>query len=163
MKRMLKHLAYPRWRIARAFPGSALKEIEAAIAASESRHEGELRFAVEGGLDLPLLLRHVSPRQRAVQVFSQLRVWDTEHNSGVLIYVQLADRQVEILADRGINARVSQETWQRICADMQQAFGQGRFREGALAGIDAIGRILAQHFPARAANPDELPNAPDVL
>lgn len=163
MGRILKHLTTPRWRVRRAFPRVALRAIEAAIAASEKLHQGELRFVVEGGLDLPQLLRGVTARQRAVEVFSLLRVWDTAHNSGVLVYVQLADRQVEILADRGIHAKVGDAPWQRICGEMELAFRAGRFREGAIAGVEAIGRLLAEHYPATQENPDELANAPVVL
>ena len=163
MGRILKHLSYPRWRVRVAFPKAALKAIEAEVAASEMTHKGELRFVVEGGLDLPQLLRGVSARQRAVEAFSQLRVWDTEHNSGILIYVQLADRKVEILADRGIHQKVGDETWRCICADMQRAFRAGKFCEGAVEGVKAASRVLAEHFPAESGNPDELPNAPVVL
>ena len=163
MKRILKHLTYPHWRVRAVFPQAALKAIEAAVTASEKTHDGELRFVVEGGLDLPHLLRGVTARQRAVEAFSQLRVWDTEHNSGVLIYVQLADRQVEILADRGIHKKVGSETWQRICTAMEQAFRAGNFEAGAVAGVAAVGRVLAEHFPAQGENPDELPDAPVVL
>ena len=163
MRRKLRHLTYPRWWVYRAFPKAALKIIEAAIKESEASHDGELRFVVEGGLDMQHLLRGMSARQRAAEVFSQLRMWDTEHNSGVLIYVQLADRQVEILADRGIHKKVGSETWLCICANMEQAFGAGKFQEGAVEGIQAAGRVLAEHFPARGENPDELPDAPVVL
>lgn len=163
LQRILKHLAYPRWRLRRAFPRAALRAIEAAVAASEATHRGELRFAVEGGLDLHHLLRGGDARARAIELFSQLRVWDTEENSGVLIYVQLADRRVEIVADRGIHQCVGDAAWQAICRDMEQAFAAGRFEAGALAGIAAIGRLLAAHFPAQAANPDELDNAPTLL
>lgn len=163
MGRILEHLAYPRWRLRRAFPRATLKTIEAAVRASERTHAGELRFVVEGGLELPLLLRGVGARQRAVELFSRLRVWDTEGNSGVLIYVQLADRRVEIVADRGIAARVGEACWRDICAGMETAFAGGDFSGGALRGIAAIGRLLAEHFPAPAGNPDELPDAPLVL
>lgn len=161
--RILRHLTFPRWRVHRAFPKNALHAIAMAVRESETLHDGELRFVLEGGMDLPLLLRNVSARQRAVELFSRLRVWDTEHNSGVLIYVQLADRKVEILADRGIHQRVGQAPWQRICAQMQKAFGEGRFEAGAVAGVHDVGRVLAEQFPARRENPDELPNAPVVL
>lgn len=156
--RIIKHLNYPGWRVSRAFPKAALKAIEAEITASESRHNGELRFVVVGGLDLSCLWRGVSARQHAIETFSQLRVWDTEHNSGVLIYVQLADRQVEIVADRGIHKDVGDATWQRICADMQQAFRAGGFEDGALAGVRAVSQVLVRHFPARDDNRDELSN-----
>lgn len=163
MKRILRHLSYPHWRVRRAFPEAALKAIEAAVGEAELRHEGELRFVVEGGLDLPHLLSGMTARQRAADLFSQLRVWDTEHNSGVLVYVQLADRQVEILADRGIHAKVGEQAWVRICAGMEQAFGAGRFRQGAVEGIVAVGRVLAEHFPAAGKDVNELPKAPVVI
>jgi len=161
--RILKHLSFPRWRVRQVFPKNALRAIEAAVQASEQTHDGELRFVVEGGMDLPHLLRGLTARQRAVEVFAQLRVWDTEHNSGVLIYVQLADRQVEILADRGIHQKVGTPAWQRICGDMEKAFGAGHFQAGAVAGVAAVGRVLAEHFPARADKPDELPDTPVIL
>lgn len=163
LRRILKHLAYPRWRLHRAFPRTALRAIEAAVAAAEANHRGELRFTVEGGLDLQHLWRDGDARTRAIEVFAQLRVWDTEENSGVLIYVQLVDRRVEIVADRGIHQRVGDAAWQAICRDMETAFAAGRFEAGAITGIEAIGRLLAAHFPARADNPDELDNAPTLL
>jgi uncharacterized membrane protein len=163
MKRLLKHWLYPQWRIRKTFSKAALRSIGAAVAASEKQHAGELRFIVEGRLGLSQLLRHTSARQRAEELFSQLRVWDTEHNSGVLIYVQLVDRKVEILADRGITKIVGNEPWQRICKDMELAFRSGNFEEGALQVVQAAGGVLAQHFPAQGANPNELPNAPLLL
>lgn len=156
--RIIKHLSFPAWRVGRAFPKATRKAIADEIARSETQHDGELRFVVVGGLDPARLWRGVSARQHAVEMFSQLRVWDTEYNSGVLIYVQLADRQVEILADRGIHKRVGDAAWQSICAGMQQAFRRGEFRDGALTGVRAVGRILTEHFPARESNPDELSN-----
>lgn len=163
LKRIFRHLSYPQWRTHRAFPPSTRCAIETAVTASENSHRGELRFVVEGGLDLPLLLRNVDAHTRAIDLFSQLRVWDTEENSGVLIYVQLADRRVEIVADRGIHARVGNAGWQAICRDMEQAFAAGRFEAGALTGLAAIGHLLAMHFPAGTDNPDELANAPTLL
>ena len=94
LKRVLKHLAVPQWVVRGAFPPAVLARIEAAITASELAHRGEIRFVVEGGLDLMPLLRDISPRQRALEVFSELRVWDTEENTGVLIYVQFIDRDI---------------------------------------------------------------------
>lgn len=163
MGRILKHLSFPRWRVRQAFPKAAMKAIEAAVKDSERTHDGELRFVVEGCLDLPYLLRGITARQRAEQVFSKLRIWDTKHASGVLIYVQMADRQVEILADRGINEKVGDQPWQRICAAMQAAFRAGRFQEGAVLGVREISQLLAEHFPPQGDNPDELPDAPVVL
>ena len=163
MKRLIKHLAYSQWRKHAAFPKRALKAIEQAVRESESHHDGELRFVVEGALGVRQLWRGVTARQRAVEVFAQQRVWNTERNSGVLIYVQLADRRVEILADRGINAKVDPATWQHICKEMERAFGAGRFEEGAVNGVRAVGRLLEEHFPAQQENPDELPDEPVVL
>lgn len=163
MKRLLKHLLFPDWLTRRAFPRAVLATIEAAVAASETKHQGELRFVVEGALPIGALLSGVSARDRAVEVFSRLRVWDTEGNSGVLIYVQLVDRRVEILADRGIHRRVGDAPWQAICRAMEVDFGAGRFEAGALAGVTAVGALLARHFPAGDSNPDELPNSPVLL
>lgn len=161
--RILKHLTYPRWWLRRAFPRPVLQAIEAAITASEALHDGELRFVVEGGLDLADLWRGLSARQRAIAIFAQLGVWDTEHNSGVLVYVQLADQKVEIVADRGIHKKVGVACWQRICADMEAAFRCGEFQRGALQCIQAVGAVLAEHFPAHEHNPDELPNTVELL
>ena len=162
-KRILKHLFTPHWIVYRAFPRPALKRIEQAIGASEKTHDSELRFAVEAGLDFLPLVKGISPRQRARQVFSQLGVWDTEHNSGVLIYVQLVDRRIEIIADRGITAKVDQEAWDAICRRMEQSFRTGQFEAGVLQGIAEITTLMARHFPPRGSNPDELPNRPVVL
>lgn len=163
VKRVFRHLLLPQWSIRRAFPGRVLQAIEAAIGESEKRHDAELRFAVEAGLPLADLLRGVSARARAIDVFAQLRVWDTEHNSGVLIYVQLVDRKVEIVADRGINALVSQADWDAVCRRLEQSYRQRDFERGTLAAIDALSEILARHFPADESNPDELPNRPAIL
>ena len=161
--RILKHLLAPDWLIYRAFPRAALKRIETAIARSEAAHRGELRVAIEAGFDLLPLVRGITPRQRALEAFSRLRVWDTEENSGVLIYLQLVDRDIEIVCDRGINAKVGLERWEAICRRMEQAFRARRFEEGVLEGIAEITALLAQHFPARRDNPDELPDRPIVL
>ena len=161
--RILKHLITPDWVARRVFPHAALNRIQETIRESEKSHDGELRFAVEAGLDLLPLLKGVAPRQRAVEVFSMLRVWDTERNSGVLIYVQLADRRIEIVADRGISAKVDQGAWDAICRSMEESFRAGRFEEGALQGIRAISLLMARHFPPHGSNPDELPDQPVVL
>jgi uncharacterized membrane protein len=162
-KRIFKHLFAPHWIVHRAFSRRGLKRIEEAIKVSESKHDGELRFAVEAGLDLLPLLRGTTPRHRAQEEFSRLRVWDTEHNSGVLIYVQLVDRRIEIVADRGIDAKVGQAKWDAICRRMEHAFRLGRFEEGVLEGIEEITALLMRHFPPGETNPDELPDQPVVL
>jgi len=161
--RIARHLLVPHWVALRPFPASVLGRIESAIGSSEVKHDGELRFAVEGGLHLASLWRGQSPRGRAIELFSQLRVWDTEHNSGVLIYVQLVDRTIEIVADRGINAKVDQASWDGICRRMEAAFGQRQFEQGALAAIDEVTALLARFFPTAGINPNELPDKPVVL
>ena len=159
--RVLKHLLAPHWVALRSFPLSTLKRIEQAIKASERRHDGELRFAVEAGL--PMHFLKFDARSRAEALFSDLRVWDTEHNSGVLIYVQLVDRRIEIVADRGIAAKVEQKEWDAICRRMEGFFGNRQYPEGALEAIEAVTAILARHFPPRVRNPNELPDKPVVL
>lgn len=161
--RILKHLFTPDWAAFRVFPGTTLKRIERAIGESEKSHRAELRFAVEAGLALTPLLKGVTPRARAHEVFANLRVWDTEHNSGVLIYLQLVDRDIEIVADRGISAKVGQGAWDAICRRMEEAFRAGRFEQGALDGIREISELLKLYFPPRGANPDELPDRPVIL
>lgn len=163
LKRVLKHLFVPDWLARRAFPRPVLDAIKQAIAASELRHCGELRFVVETGLDLPLLWRGTTSRQRAAQLFATFGVWDTENNSGVLVYVQLVDRQVEILADRGIDARVGQGQWAGICGRLQQCYVRGEFQAGSLAALAEITDLLALHFPPAATNPNELPDRPILL
>jgi uncharacterized membrane protein len=141
-----------------------MQAIEAAIARSESSHMGELRFVVEAALDWRDLLRGVTPRARAIEVFSQLRIWDTEHNSGVLIYLLLAEQRVEIVADRGIHVCVGSAGWQEICREMETSFRAGDFEQGVVKGIARITILLAQHFPAQDnSNFNELPDAPVVL
>lgn len=164
LKRFVSHLFTDHWAVRRAFPRSALAAIEKAIGEQERRHGGELRFAVEASLPLGALLDGAEPRARAIEWFGRLRVWDTEHNSGVLIYVLLADRRVEIVADRGIHGKVGDAAWKSICGEMQREFAQGRFEDGAVRGIRTIGDLLAAHFPAGTGrNANELPDRPIVL
>ena len=163
VRRLLRHFVAPRWWAMRPFPKKTLAAIEHAIAASEASHRGELRFAVEGALPIGDLVHGKSPRRRALDLFSQLRVWDTADNSGVLIYLQLVDRRVEIVADRGIDAKVGQEFWNAVCRRMEQAFRAGDFEGGALAALGEITAELARHFPSAGNNPNELPDAPVVL
>jgi uncharacterized membrane protein len=161
--RVLRHLFLPPWRVRLAFGARALHDIERAIRESERTHAGEIRFAVESALHLFPLLRGQSARERALDVFSQLRVWDTEHNNGVLIYLLLADHDVEIVADRGIHRRVGHADWEHICRKMEAEFRDGRFEAGVLAGIDAVSDHLARHFPQRRDGGNELSDRPIVL
>ena len=163
MERIARHLIVSKWRVKRAFPGDALVAIDKAIKASEAAHRGEIRFAVEGALHIEPLLRGQTARERAIDVFSQLRVWDTEQNNGVLIYLLLADRDVEIVADRGIDAKVGPEEWEKICRYMEAAFRQGHFERGVLSGIQEVTRHLALHFPPTGGDRNELPDKPVVL
>ena len=153
----------PPWAWRRAFPQATLDAIEAAIRMSETRHGGEIRFAIENHLPGILAWRGMSGRERAIEMFSNLRVWDTEHNSGVLIYLLLADHDIEIVADRGIAAQVDPAAWESVAQTMEAAFRQGEFERGALAGIEQIGVLLAAHFPPSGHNPDELANRPVIV
>jgi uncharacterized membrane protein len=162
--RILRHLFTGHGAVARTFPDSAMHAIELAVAEEEKRHVGEIQFAVEASLPLAALLRGTSARRRAIEWFARLHVWDTRHDSGVLIYLLLADRRIEIVADRGISAKVDQRTWEMICGEMQREFARGRFQPGLVLGIRAIGDVLATHFPAGAGdNPNELSDRPVVL
>jgi uncharacterized membrane protein len=147
----------------RAFPGDTLIAIDKAIKASEATHRGELRFVVEGALHIEPLLRGQSARERAIDVFSQLRIWDTDRNNGVLIYLLLADRDVEIVADRGIDAKVAPGEWERICRKMEAAFRQGDYEAGVVGGIQEVTRHMAEHFPPTGDDRNELPDNPVVL
>ena len=152
-----------RWRVNRAFPGDTLTAIDRAIKASEAAHRGEIRFAVEGALHIDPLLRGQTARERAIDVFSHLRVWDTERNNGVLIYLLLADRDVEIVADRGIHEKVGGQEWERICRNMEAAFRQADYEGGVIGGIREVTRHLAEHFPPVGDDRNELPDKPVVL
>jgi uncharacterized membrane protein YgcG len=163
VKRIMRHLSMGRAAVQRVFPSSALNEIENAIRSTEARHAGQIRFAVESSLELAPLLAGQTAQQRAIEVFSSLRVWDTEHNNGVLIYLLLADRDVEIIADRGIHVRLDQEVWEGICSEMETAFRAGHFEAGVLAGIHAVGEHLSRHFPAHSGKINEMPDRPVVL
>jgi uncharacterized membrane protein len=161
--RFLRHLFATSVQTHRCFPTHALAAIESEIHAAESRHSGELRFAVEAALDVPMLSRGITPRQRALDVFSHLRVWDTARNNGVLIYVLLADHDVEIVADRGFDGRVRAEEWEAACQVMEKDFRERRYKDGALAGVRAVGNLIARHFPPEPRDVNELPNRPVIL
>jgi uncharacterized membrane protein len=163
--RWFRHILATRRELRRAFPLSTLNAIEDEIAASERLHGAEIRFAIEGSLEPHEIRRGKSPRARALEVFAQLGVWDTEANNGVLIYVLLADHDVEIVADRGYNLRVTSNEWTAVCGAMERTFRAGDFAAGALEGVRQVGAILAAHFPPLPGGRDEneLPNRPAVL
>jgi len=163
MERIARHLMATRWAVKRAFPRDALIAIDRAIKESEAAHRGEIRFAVEGALHIEPLLRGQTAKERAIDVFSQLRIWDTERNNGVLIYLLLADRHVEIVADRGIHGKVGEREWEKICRKMEAAFRKGDYEGGVVGGILDVTRHLAEHFPPVGDDRNELPDNPVVL
>lgn len=163
IKRIGKHLLHTSWQVRRAFPRAALANIEKAIKASEATHAGQIRFVVEGALDGASLLRNKSPRAHAIDVFARLRIWDTEYSNGILIYLLLADRDVEIVADRGIDGKVEQADWEKVCRVMEKEFRAGNFEGGALKGIAAASQLLAKHFPPSGLRRNELPDKPLVI
>ncbi len=163
LARAVRHLFTSRWKLHRLFPPTALDAIEAAVRESERQHYGEIRFAIETALDLPELIRGVRPRERALDAFSHLRVWDTDHNNGVLIYLLLADRDVEIVADRGVAAKVTQQEWEAVCRAMEADYRAGKFEAGSVTGVRMINDLLRQHYPADGSNVNELPDRPTLL
>jgi uncharacterized membrane protein len=163
IRRIGRHLLAHPWRVRRIFPPQVLAAIEAAIKASETAHTGQIRFVVEGALDGAPLFRDQPARERAIDVFSQLRIWDTAHNNGVLIYLLLADRDFEIVADRGIDAKVGRAGWEKICLEMETDFRAGNFERGVIKGVEAVSRQLATHFPSSGSGSNELPDAPVVM
>ena len=163
LTRIGKHLVEHHWRVRRVFPQEVLAVIEQAIKAGEATHSGQVRFVVEGALDGRPLFSGQSARERALDIFSHLRIWDTAHNNGVLIYLLLADRDVEIVADRGIDAKVGAAGWDKICKAMETDFRAGNFSGGVIKGIQAVSQQLATYFPKHGAGPNELPDAPVVM
>lgn len=171
LRRLWRHHWMDESDTRRLVPPDALERLRRRVAESEARHTGQLRICVEAGLPSSYLWRHLRRhlpmrrivRERALMMFAKLGVWDTEHNNGVLIYLLLADRDVEILADRGFNGKVAPQEWEAICREMEACFARGEFEQGALAGITRADALLRRHFPVAGANPNELPDAPAVI
>jgi uncharacterized membrane protein len=163
LKRALRHLFSTGNEAGRAFPPDTLAAIAEAITAGEQTHRGEVRLVVEKSLPLSAVWEGVSNRQRAISLFADYGIWDTEDNCGVLIYVNLADRKVDIVADRGINRRIDAATWQAICNTMTSGFAQGRFHDATLDAVGQVNALLRQHFPANGSRPNELPDKPLML
>lgn len=161
--RLFRHALASPWSLRRVLPRESMDRIEAEIGRSENSHRGELRFAVEVDLGAMQILRGVTARDRAVDLFSALRIWDTEENTGVLIYLLLADRTLEIVADRGLSSRVSQEVWDGIAERMRQKFADKDFETGLTIGIQEITALLSKHFPASSGNQNELSNKPVIV
>ena len=164
LTRLLKHRWLDETDAQRALGGGAVERIEARVKVSEQRHSGEIRVCVEAGLPLSYLWRDATARERAVTMFGKLRVWDTEHNNGVLIYLLLAERTIEIVADRGVARLVPQAHWEAVLGTMREAFRAGRFEAGLCAAVDAVDAMLAQHFALAPgqSNPNELPDGADL-
>jgi uncharacterized membrane protein len=162
--RLLRHRAWDETDVERVLGPQALTRVEQRIAASERRHSGEIRICVEPGLPLGDLWRRATARERAVAMFAKLRVWDTEANNGVLIYLLLAERAIEIVADRGIARHVDAHVWGEIAAAMREGFRAGRFEDGLMGAVEAVEQLLVQHFPLAPgqANPNELPDRPHL-
>ena len=162
-RRWLRNLTTTHLALRRRFPPATLSAIDAAIAASERAHRAEIRCALESALAPGDLVRGVTAAERAAQVFSTLRVWDTAGNNGVLIYVLLAERSIEIVADRGFADLVSPAEWAAICGEMETAFRDGRYEQGTLAAIARISELACRHFPAGPGDSNELPDRTVLL
>ncbi|ACC71226.1 TPM domain-containing protein [Paraburkholderia phymatum] len=163
LKRIVHHLSMTRWSVNAAFPPRTLSAIEQAIRESHRAHMGQVVFVVEGALHSTPLFDGLTARERAIDVFSQLRVWDTECNNGILIYLLLADRDVEIIADRGIHSRVSTQEWEAICSKMESEFRYGNYESGAVRGIEQVTALLRLHFPALPSPQEDLPSKPVLM
>lgn len=164
IRRFFKHAFTGHWLVRQYFSAAALESIGRAVKDCEHHHPGEIRFVIEASLHVGAVLKGVTPRQRAVEVFSQQRIWDTEHNNGVLIYLLLADRAVEIVADRYVaRGRVPQAEWDAACHELQRHFRLGGFEAGAIAGVQAVAAILAKYPPGPRDVGNELPDTPLVL
>lgn len=163
LNRFWKHVLMSPMRARSAFPPETLDAIQREVAAHEKRHRGEVCFVVEAELETGQLWRGLSSRDRAREVFASQGVWNTEENNGVLVYVLLADRKVEVVADRGVDRKVAPEEWKAICDAMDEHFHAGRYREGALAGVGAVSAVLERHFPARAEERNELGDRPVMM
>ncbi len=162
-KRLLINLFFPSWKFRKIFPKKFLKNIELVIQNSEKRHNGELVFLVEVKFPIPLVIKKITPRQRAIDLFSKYRVWDTEFNNGVLIYLLLSEKQIEIIADRGISKKIPQKEWDLILERMKTNFKKGYFEKGVILGISEITEILSTHFPPPQNKPNELSDKPIII
>jgi uncharacterized membrane protein len=163
IKRFLKHFWQGGLAVKHCLSKSAFDNIEQAIKQGEQHHAGQICFAVEASLDSRDLWANKTARQRAIEVFSQLRIWDTEQNNGVLIYLLLADRDLEIVADRGVDNKLGKQTWEAICHDMETSFRLGEFEQGIVEGIHRVSQHLAAHYPNADEKMNELPDKPMVI
>ena len=160
--RLFRHRLRDEGSTHRAIPHDMVQRLAQRVGASEKRHSGEIRIYVESSLPTSYVMRGATPRERALAMFAKLRVWDTEHNNGVLIYLLLVERAIEIVADRGLSARVPDSEWQAIVMRMQSAFRDSRFEDGLTGALGEVSALLVSHFPLQAGEPDrnELPDEP---
>ena len=163
LKRFCRHVWMSPIQVKRAFPRATLDAVQRAVAAGEGAHRGQVRFVVEAELTTTQLWAGVTSRQRAIEVFSSLKVWDTEENNGVMVYVLLADRKVEIIADRGIHRKVGDERWRAICKEIEVRYRRGDFLGGSVTGIEKISAELAHAFPAKGDENNEQSDAPVII
>jgi uncharacterized membrane protein len=161
--RIWRHLATTTAVARHAFPDTTLDAISAAVMTGEQTHRGEIRLVVEKSLPFAAAWEGITNRQRALAMFAECGVWDTEDNCGVLIYVNLAERKVDIVADRGIDRRIDAAMWQAVCDTMTAGFAQGNFHDSTLAAIARVNELLRTHFPANGSRPNELPDRPVML
>jgi uncharacterized membrane protein len=163
LTRFCRHIVMSPLVARSRFTPATLDALQAQVTRCEEGHRGELRFVVEAELTTAQLWRDLSSRERAREVFALQGVWNTAENNGVLIYLLLADRRVEIVADRGIASHVADDEWQGICRMMESHYRAGSFEQGSLAGIEAVSALLARHFPAAGARPNELEDRPALI
>ncbi len=163
LSRLFRHLSTTAAGARRAFAPTTLKAIETAIAEGETRHRAEVRVVIEPALDLQSVLSGVSPRERARELFAQYGVWDTEENCGVLVYIDLADHQVEIVADRGVGRLVAASEWQAVCRTMTQGFSRGAYQDSVLAALEQLNALLQRHYPDDGSSRNQLSNKPVML
>lgn len=161
--RIIRNLITTRLARSQAFPRSVLDQIEALVRESEQQHAGEICVAVEASLPVGRVLRGLTARERALEVFSDLQVWDTDGNCGVLFYILLSEHQLEIVADRGISRVVPQEFWGEVCRKMEGEFRQARYLSGVRDGIAAVTEILARHFPRLSGDLNERQDRPTLV
>jgi uncharacterized membrane protein len=163
VKRLWRHLTTTSAFGRRTFPKHVLAEIQQAIADGEQLHRAEVRIIIEPALPLEDVLAGMHPRARARMLFSDYRLWDTEENSGVLIYLNLADHQVEIITDRGVGRLVQAEEWQSICDVMTRELRRGAYRDSTITALEKLNALLQQRLPADGRRENQLSDKPIIL
>ena len=169
LKVLIKHLWLDASDTHRAIPPDMLHRLAARVAASEQRHSGQIRICVESSLPVSYLWRLAGKetlgaltRQRAVMMFGKMRVWDTEHNNGVLIYLLLAEHAIEIVADRGLTRHVDNAQWQAVLARMANAFQQKRYEDGLTQALEESSALLMENFARTELAGDDSNELPDL-